>query len=387
MARYGRKAQQKVERAMHERKHGTLKSGRSGKKVTSRKQAIAIGLAERAGKAAKYRAPRSHASVAQPSNAREWRSHVRIREMGGGTGGGDGTRLRPFTKRLAGDDRPKQFCRILSQSTLLGETINRVAYTVQPASTVFVVSRDHEPFYRKDLADVRASHIVAQPVSRGTTAAVALALMRIDHLACPEPIVGFFPADHSIRRCPAAADGARASVLDGDRQSRLPGPVGARATGPDTDYGWIQPGEVIVKDRLRGPRRLPIHKVRGFVEKPTADVAESLFLEAAWWNTFVVIGHIQAFMGILQDTVPDIWNPIAEAGGTRLARDCRLLRSVYDSIGPSDFSRDVLAARTESARGGRPARGRVDGSRRTAPRVAAMANRGLPRPNLRRIAS
>lgn len=45
-SRYGKKASQKVERAMHERKHGTLRSGRSGKKVTSRKQAIAIGLSE-----------------------------------------------------------------------------------------------------------------------------------------------------------------------------------------------------------------------------------------------------------------------------------------------------------------------------------------------------
>jgi hypothetical protein len=46
MAKYGRKASQKVERAMRERKSGTLRSGRSGKKVTSRKQAIAIGLSE-----------------------------------------------------------------------------------------------------------------------------------------------------------------------------------------------------------------------------------------------------------------------------------------------------------------------------------------------------
>jgi hypothetical protein len=46
MAKYGKKASKKVERAMHERKRGKLKSGRSGKKVTSRKQAIAIGLSE-----------------------------------------------------------------------------------------------------------------------------------------------------------------------------------------------------------------------------------------------------------------------------------------------------------------------------------------------------
>jgi len=44
--KYGKKAQDKVEKTMHERKHGTLRSGSSGKKVTSRKQAIAIGLSE-----------------------------------------------------------------------------------------------------------------------------------------------------------------------------------------------------------------------------------------------------------------------------------------------------------------------------------------------------
>ena len=46
MAKYGRKASQKVKRAMHERNRGSLRSGRSGKKVKSRKQAIAIGLSE-----------------------------------------------------------------------------------------------------------------------------------------------------------------------------------------------------------------------------------------------------------------------------------------------------------------------------------------------------
>jgi len=46
MAKYGKKAQSKVRRAMHERKEGSLRSGRSGKKVTSRKQAVAIGLSE-----------------------------------------------------------------------------------------------------------------------------------------------------------------------------------------------------------------------------------------------------------------------------------------------------------------------------------------------------
>jgi hypothetical protein len=53
MAKYSKGAQKKVEKAMHEKKRGTLRSGRSGKKVTSRKQAIAIGLSEARKKGAK----------------------------------------------------------------------------------------------------------------------------------------------------------------------------------------------------------------------------------------------------------------------------------------------------------------------------------------------
>jgi len=59
MAKYGRKAQRKVKRVMHERKHGTLRSGSTGKKVTSRKQAIAIGLSEARNAGAKVPRKRS----------------------------------------------------------------------------------------------------------------------------------------------------------------------------------------------------------------------------------------------------------------------------------------------------------------------------------------
>jgi hypothetical protein len=60
VAKYGKKAQDTVERVMHERKLGTLESGRSGKKVTSRKQAIAIGLSE--ARAAGAKVPRKRAT-------------------------------------------------------------------------------------------------------------------------------------------------------------------------------------------------------------------------------------------------------------------------------------------------------------------------------------
>ena len=77
MAKYGAKAQSKVKRAMHERKHGTLRSGRSGKKVTSRKQAIAIGLSEARREGGKVPRPPSRKSSKRKTRSRSRsRAHV-----------------------------------------------------------------------------------------------------------------------------------------------------------------------------------------------------------------------------------------------------------------------------------------------------------------------
>lgn len=71
MAKYSRKASSKVKRAMHERKRGTLKSGRSGKTVKSRKQAIAIGLAEARREGAKVPARKSAGRKSTRKSARK----------------------------------------------------------------------------------------------------------------------------------------------------------------------------------------------------------------------------------------------------------------------------------------------------------------------------
>jgi Family of unknown function (DUF6496) len=71
MAKYSKGAGEKVERAMHEKKEGTLKSGRSGKKVTSRKQAIAIGLSEARKKGAKVPPNKGAAKKAAKKGAKK----------------------------------------------------------------------------------------------------------------------------------------------------------------------------------------------------------------------------------------------------------------------------------------------------------------------------
>ena len=80
MAKYGKKAQSKVKKAMHERKAGTLRSGKSGKKVTSRKQAIAIGLSEArraGGKVPKKSAKKSSRKTAKKSSRKTAKKSAR----------------------------------------------------------------------------------------------------------------------------------------------------------------------------------------------------------------------------------------------------------------------------------------------------------------------
>jgi mannose-1-phosphate guanylyltransferase len=261
--------------------------------------------------------------------------------------GGDGSRLQPLTQLLFGNQRPKQFCRILGQSTLLAETTERLSQTVERESTIYVVTRHHEAFYRDDLQRVPPSHVVEQPLNRGTTVAVASALMRIRQLTSADPVVGFFPADHSFTDR-SALDRLLGHAFAG--ASGLPDRVvlvGARATAPEAEFGWIQAGDEMrgLASRSATPGR--VHAVRRFLEKPSPEVAGRLFQEDWWWNTFISVGRASAFADLLATAASTVWRPFAVVADAPLVRHADLMRILYATLPSSDFSRDVLAPHPE----------------------------------------
>lgn len=262
--------------------------------------------------------------------------------------GGDGARLRPLTRLLSGDDRPKQFCPLAGPRSLLADTMSRVATLVDPARTFHVVCSKHERFYRRDLFGIRPSHVLSQPSSRGTTAAIAYALasIRARSPLAQQALVGFFPADHyyadraAVRRTIGAAYATAASHPD---RIVL---VGAQATDPETEYGWIQPGPPLASGRLTKGAGGGVRSVAAFWEKPSLDVATDLLRQQCLWNTFISVGRVGAFTALLEDVVPDLWSRFVTArrfgGGTDDAVD-----TIYADIGPSDFSHAVLSSRSE----------------------------------------
>ena len=258
--------------------------------------------------------------------------------------GGDGTRLQEFTRLVAGDERPKQFCRLFGRQSLVNETRARLCLNVEPANTVCVVSKAHERFYRDELRDLPRRHIVEQPANRGTAAAIAAAVVRLRHLT-DDCVVGFFPADHyyrdpcSLRRTIAATYAAAHAAPD---RVFL---IGAEPTGPEIEFGWIQPGDRMQMPRVSVTRRPPIRSVQAFYEKPSRATAIDLLQRRCLWNTFIVIGSIGAFEQILASAVPGLWEAFARLlPSANVADDAPLLDELYTSLPRIDFSHDVLAA-------------------------------------------
>src|SRR6201993_2555615 len=78
---------------------------------------------------------------------RRHRNHGHFERWGIILAGGDGKRLLPLTRRITGDDRPKQFCALTGGETLLVETRQRVSRVVSDQQTLLVLTQTHESFF------------------------------------------------------------------------------------------------------------------------------------------------------------------------------------------------------------------------------------------------
>lgn len=77
--------------------------------------------------------------------------------------GGEGVRLRPLVRELCGEERPKQFAKIVGSKSLLGHTIERVGLEIPPACTVIVTCRAHSEYMAEEFAGTPPHAVLVQP--------------------------------------------------------------------------------------------------------------------------------------------------------------------------------------------------------------------------------
>jgi mannose-1-phosphate guanylyltransferase len=252
--------------------------------------------------------------------------------------GGDGTRLRSLTRRITGDERPKQFCHILGEGTLLEQTRQRVAVEIAPERTLLVVNRAHEPFYAPLLLEESRANLVVQPCNRGTAPAILYSLLRIAAVR-PEASVAFFPSDHYASNDRTFMNHTRIALNAVRARPDLVLLLGIHPESAEVDYGWIEPaGPILVSECPR------LFSVRRFWEKPNHSFARVLQVRGCLWNSFVMVSSARGLLEVIEKALPHLCRAFAKLGtifGTR--KEASKVDRLYQDLAESNFSHQVLA--------------------------------------------
>ena len=257
------------------------------------------------------------------------RSDSHSRRWGVILAGGDGKRLLPLTRRISGDDRPKQFCALTRGETLLDQTRGRLSGMIADRQTLLLLTQTHERFYADQLAEVAAERLLIQPYNHGTAPAIAYSLAHIDRLD-RDAVVGFFPSDHHFENNDAFADHMDLAFARAESDAERVILLGIQPDAPEESYGWIEPGNLVAGGA--------VSEVRRFWEKPSGRVAARLMRGGCLWNSFVMVGRVSAFLAMIDRTLPELISAFESMEG-------RGLRELYARIPATNFSDEVLSKR------------------------------------------
>lgn len=254
--------------------------------------------------------------------------------------GGDGSRLLPLTRTIAGDDRPKQFCPIINGNTLLNSTRKRVALAVAPRRTMFVLTQKHSRYYNDALAGVPPGNLVVQPRNAGTAPAILYSLLRLERIN-PAAVAAFFPSDHYFSDDQAFMSEVELAFSAASRDPNSIVLLGIEPDGPDEEYGWIEPEREISMNETRD-----LWRVRRFWEKPSPAAASILMERGCLWNSFVMVGAVSAFLKTIRQATSELYKTFsAVRSELSTAAEKDAIETVYARLRTSNFSREVLEAR------------------------------------------
>jgi mannose-1-phosphate guanylyltransferase len=257
--------------------------------------------------------------------------------------GGDGRRLLSLTWKISGDDRPKQFSSILGGETLVQQTQQRVSRLIKQRQTLLVLTRTHEQFYLDQVSEMPSTSLVIQPQNRGTAPAILYSVIRLREMD-PQGIVAFFPSDHHFSDNEAFTRHIDMAFTSANARPDLVFLLGITPECPEVEYGWIEPGPFI-----RSPLSPAIRSVSRFWEKPSQTLASNLLARGCLWNSFVMVGHVQAFLDLIRHTLPVLFERFESVRTVLFSvQEKNAIEGLYSVLRPTNFSHDVLSAWTDN---------------------------------------
>ncbi len=266
--------------------------------------------------------------------------------------GGEGERMAPLTLRWLGQARPKQYCTFAGTRSMLQHTFDRIAPVVAPENVVTIVGKGHRLFMYEACKNGIPGTVVEQPLPRGTATGImtgaALALSQD-----PDATLLIVPSDHFIfpeTRFLRYAAAATAATQERPECLVL---LAAVAREPETDYGWLEGGEIVMQIFQRAA--CGVHR---FFEKPNAEDAQRFHRQGWLWNTMILAVRGRTLWSLAREHFPvmmermeklrALFRRAGPAGYRNRRFQSKVLGDIYYQLGSEDFSRGLLERRPDS---------------------------------------
>ncbi len=219
--------------------------------------------------------------------------------------GGSGERFWPLSRRA----RPKQLLKLVSDKTLLEDTVDRLEGMVPREHILVLTNVDQVAAVRELLPDLPLENIVAEPAKRDTAAAIALATAWVavrDHRAT----MLVLPADHVIKNAAAFQETLRTAVRAAEETGALV-TIGIKPTWACPGFGYIEQG---APAPLKGePPPNDIYKVVRFREKPNAELADAFVREGNFrWNAGMFVWSVPTVLSEFNRHAPELADFISQ---------------------------------------------------------------------------
>ncbi len=247
--------------------------------------------------------------------------------------GGRGTRFWPRSR----EKKPKHLLDIISDRTIIQETVDRILPMIPPDNILVVTGRKHARSLMNQLPAIPSTNIIIEPEGRNTAPCIGLAALHIMKKA-GDDIMVVLPSDHAI-----ADPGKFRQVIQAAAQTAAGGDalvtIGIKPTSPQTGFGYIEQG-----DSIESGTKEEVFRVKSIREKPDFPKAQE-FVQSGnfYWNSGMFIWKASTILKSISRLMPDLYSGLTTINETLgLPGEKSALRRIYKSLVPISIDYGVM---------------------------------------------
>jgi len=248
--------------------------------------------------------------------------------------GGRGTRLWPLSRT----EKPKQFQKLISDKTMLQETVQRLLPLGSWRDMYISTSSYYVKEVQKELPKIPKENIIDEPVNREQASSIALSSAFFIK-RCPDETVVALPADHLIKKDKVLISAIKAGAAFLEKNPDYILTIGIKPDVVDTSLGYMKKGKAFSKKEKQ-----PVYKVEKFIEKPDLETAKDLVKKGEYfWSSGIYIFKPKSLIEKYKKFVPDTYERILKfinAVDTPEYRD--VLEKEYPGSDPVPFAYSIV---------------------------------------------